>query len=260
MKIALITLSCEGARVARALAAQLEGSEIYLHSAVKGFPKTRRFTRIADLTGKLFASHRGLIFIAPTGLVVRTIAPLLRNKLSDPAVVVADVGGRWAISLLSGHEGGANELAMTVANIIAAEPVVTTTTEAVKTVIVGIGCRRGTAASSIIAAVTEALARAKISLEQVRLLASADLKRDEAGLLEAAKLLNVPLRFVSSEEIRRSPRRFARSDFVRKKVNLPAVAEPAALLAGRRTQLLLPKQIIQGVTVALAVENSTSSA
>ena len=86
-----------------------------------------------DLTEQIFASYTGLVYIAPTGVVVRAIAPLLRHKTTDPAVVVVDVGGRWAVSLLSGHEGGANELAVTVANILGAEPVVSTTTEAVKT-------------------------------------------------------------------------------------------------------------------------------
>jgi precorrin-3B methylase len=170
--------------------------------------------------------------------------------------VVVDVGGRWAISLLSGHEGGANDLALSVSNILAAEPVITTTTEAVKTIIVGVGCRRGTPAEPIIEAIRQALATANASIEQVRLLASADIKRDEAGLLEASRQLGIPLRLVSSEEIRQSPRGFERSDFVQEKVNLPAVAEPAALLAGRRTRLLLPKQIFPSVTVALAREDT----
>jgi cobalt-precorrin 5A hydrolase len=103
--------------------------------------------------------------------------------------------------------------------------------------------------------VRDALAKANVTLEQVRLLASADLKADEAGLLAASRELNVPLKLVSSNEIRQTRRAFGRSGFVQSKVNLPAVAEPAALLAGRRTTLLLPKQKYGNVTVALAVEN-----
>ena len=80
-------------------------------------------------------------------------------------------------------------------------------------------------------------------------------RRDEAGLLAAARELNVPLKFVSSEEIRQSRRGFTRSKFVQSRVNLPAVAEPSALLAGRRTKLLLPKQKYPTVTVALAAES-----
>jgi cobalt-precorrin 5A hydrolase len=230
--------------------------DIYVHSGVAAKrASVRRFKRVGDLAGELFAKYRRIVFIAPTGLVIRAIAPHIRHKTTDPAVVVVDVGGRWAISLLSGHEGGANELAVAVANVLGAEPVVTTTTEAARTIIVGVGCRRGAAAASIVAAIEESLGRAKRSIEQVRLIASADLKRDEAGLIEAARLLGRPIVFVGSDEIRQCGRRFTRSRFVQSKVNLPAVAEPAALLAGRRTRLLLPRQTFTGVTVALAAES-----
>lgn len=258
---AIITLSEMGARVAQRLAAAIADSHIYLHRDVAGFPDAPRFDRTADLARDLWPACRGLVFIAPTGLVVRAIAPCIADKHTDPAVVVVDVGGRWAVSLLSGHEGGANELAMTVANTLAAEPVITTTTDAAKTIIAGIGCRRGTPAAEIVAAVQQTLATAGVTLDRVRLLATADIKHDEAGLLEAAAALGVPLRLISSDEIRTCIRTdFARSDFVQDKVDLPAVAEPAALLAGRRTRLLLPKQKFPNVTVALAAEDCTSSA
>ena len=106
----------------------------------------------------------------------------------------------------------------------------------------------------------EALAAAGCALARVRLLASADIKADEPGLLEAARPLGVPLRLIAA---RKSAPRSAPSNippFVQEKVDLPAVAEPAALLAGRRTRLLLPKTISHGVTVAIARENCTSSA
>jgi len=121
-------------------------------------------------------------------------------------------------------------------------------------VIVGIGCRRGTPAERIVAAVREALAEAGVALEEVRLLTSADIKADEAGLLAAAEALGVPIRFIATAEIRSSSREFALSTFVEEKVNLPAVAEPAALLAGRRTQFICRKKKINGITIALARE------
>jgi cobalt-precorrin 5A hydrolase len=172
--------------------------------------------------------------------------------------VAVDVGGRWAVSLLSGHEGGANDLALAVANILAAEPVISTTTEAVKNLIVGVGCRRGAAAGAIVAAIREALTLAGCELARVRLVATAEIKADEPGLREAARELGLPLRLVSAEEIRQTVRPFAHSDFVQEKVDLPAVAEPAALLAGRRTQLILPRQVLHSVTVAIARESCMS--
>jgi len=189
---------------------------------------------------------------------VRAIAPLLEHKTKDPAVVVVDVQGRWAVSLLSGHEGGANDLAITVANALSAEPVITTTTEAVKTLIVGVGCRRGTKSEKIKAAIRAALTEVDLEISQVRLLSSAEIKSDEQGLLQAAQELGVPLLFISSGEIRGFAGNFDRSDFVQEKVNLPAVAEPSALIAGRRTRLILKKRTFNGVTVAIARENYLS--
>ncbi|MCX6906483.1 MAG: cobalamin biosynthesis protein [Verrucomicrobia bacterium] len=255
MKLAIITLSAEGARVAKRLTCAIPEAHLYLHSALPRRAKAKRFNAIVALSRKIFRRYDGLIYVCPTGVVVRAIAPLIRHKLTDPAVVVVDVGARYAISLLSGHEGGANALALEVANILRAEPVVTTTTEAVKNLIVGLGCRRGTASEQIVAAVREALHKVRATSEQVRLLASADIKANEKGLIEAATQLGLSLRFIASDEIRLTPRKFQRSKFVKNKVNLPAVAEPAALLAGRRTQLLLPKTILHGVTVAVAREN-----
>lgn len=258
MKIAAISLSNEGARVAAALAAALDSVDVFLHAAVTGQQPVQRFERIADLTREVFPRYEGLVYVAPVGVVVRVIAPCIRHKTVDPAVVAVDVGARWAVSLLSGHEGGANELAMLVANALGAEPVVTTTTEAVKDLIVGVGCRRGAAAGAIVAAVHEAVSRAGCDLARVRLLASAEIKAGEAGLWEAARELSLPLRLIPADEIRHTPRAFEHSDLVWDKMDLPAVAEPAALLAGRRTQLVLTRQILHGVTVAVAREDCMS--
>ncbi|MEW6531361.1 MAG: cobalamin biosynthesis protein [Thermodesulfobacteriota bacterium] len=258
MKIALVTLSAEGARVADHIADGFPEARVYLHTSVEAALRGERFDSILNLTKEIFGRFEGLVYIAPCGVVVRAIAPLLKHKASDPAVVVVDVCGRFAISLLSGHEGGANDLAFQVANLIDAEPVVTTTTEAAKNLIVGVGCRRGTTSKRIVEAIKAVLTEADLGIDEVRLLASADIKAKEAGLLEASRKLGIPLRFISSEEIRSSARAFQRSAWVQQKVNLPAVAEPAALLAGRRTTLLVPKKDHHGVTVAVARENCSS--
>lgn len=255
MTIGLVTLSKEGALLADNVRRVFPNSNMYVHENVEGKWDAERFNSIVELTGRIFDNHKGLVYVAPCGVVVRALAPNLKNKTQDPAVVVVDVGARWAISLLSGHEGGANELAIAVGNILAAEPVISTTTEALKTIIVGIGCRRGIKSEKIVAAVQAALNEADLNLSQVRLLSSPSLKADEEGLLAAARDLGVPLRFITAGEIRGSVRVFDHSPFVEEKVNLPAVAEPCALLAGRRTRLVLPKRIYNGITIALAEES-----
>jgi cobalt-precorrin 5A hydrolase len=256
VKTALIALSREGALLADRLRSEIGDAWLYLHESVDGFADSARFSKIVDLTRDIFSEYEGLVYFAPCGVVVRALAPNILSKHTDPAVVVVDVGGRYAVSLLSGHEGGANDLAITVSNILGAEPVISTTTEAVKSIIVGVGCRRGVRAAEIIEAIRTACGKAGVDMSEVRLLASADIKSDEEGLLAAAQELDLPIRFIASEDIRSSNRQFKHSDFVKLKVNLPAVAEPAALLAGRRTRLILPKTIFNGIPVAIARESS----
>lgn len=76
-----------------------------------------------------FASLDALIFIGAMGIVVRDMAPCLKSKLTDPAVVVLDEKGQFAISVMSGHLGGANQLCRSVAHLIDAVPVITTSSD-----------------------------------------------------------------------------------------------------------------------------------
>ena len=80
-------------------------------------------------TEKKFREKDALIFIGAAGICVRSIAPYVQSKKTDPAVIVADEQGRHAISLLSGHIGGANALTLLVSEILGAEPVITTATD-----------------------------------------------------------------------------------------------------------------------------------
>lgn len=80
---------------------------------------------LKDHLAALWTSHRSLVFCLATGAVVRLIAPLLQHKSSDPAVVVVDEGGKFVISLCSGHQGGADQLARLIALQIGATPVLT---------------------------------------------------------------------------------------------------------------------------------------
>lgn len=255
MKVALITLSEKGAVVARHLAARLPDTSIFVHGDVTRQEGENSFDRVLEATPSLVERFDGLVYIMPAGVAVRALEGNLRHKTEGPGAVVADVAGRYAVSLVGGHEAGGNRLAMQVANLLDAEPVISTTTEAAKTLIAGVGCRRGVSADDVERAVAEGLDEVGASISKLRLLASADIKKDEDGLLEAAENLDVSVRFIGSRRIRECCRDFGRSEVAERRVGLPAVAEPAALLAGTRTTLCLRKTIHGPVTVALARED-----
>ncbi|WP_058911273.1 cobalt-precorrin 5A hydrolase [Entomohabitans teleogrylli] len=83
----------------------------------------------AQTVREAFHSYSALIVVGATGLTIRVIAPLVNDKLTDPAVVVIDERGQHVISLLSGHVGGANALTRYLAGVLGADPVITTATD-----------------------------------------------------------------------------------------------------------------------------------
>ena len=92
------------------------------HSSVYGTERT------VD-SGKEIEKASAIIFIGSTGIAVRAIAPFIKHKSEDPAVLVIDEAGHFVISLLSGHLGGANELTHYISKLISAEPVITTASD-----------------------------------------------------------------------------------------------------------------------------------
>ena len=129
-EIAVWCLSGRGLRHAAILAESLNIRCFYPEDKEKPdkIPVTP-FRRLEPAVAEAFHAHPAHVFVMATGIVVRVIAPLLKSKLEDPAVVVMDEQARHAISLVSGHLGGANALAETVAELTGAEPVITTATD-----------------------------------------------------------------------------------------------------------------------------------
>jgi len=132
MKCAIISVTNHGAVLGSKLADQL----IILGHQVDVFAKAGRnplqtvsYDSVSSLMDEIFSRYEGLIFIMATGIVVRVIAPYIQDKRMDPAVVVMDEQGQFAISLLSGHIGGGNELAKLIGHTMGARPVITTATD-----------------------------------------------------------------------------------------------------------------------------------
>ncbi|MCD8309735.1 MAG: precorrin-4 C(11)-methyltransferase [Prevotellaceae bacterium] len=123
MKTAILPVSEAGMEIARTLSQELPDAAIFTTHEESGC------TPVDSLGGfvkERFNQFDAFVFIGAMGICVRTIAPMVRDKHTDPAIVCVDSTGQYAVSVLSGHIGGANALTRQVAGIIGAEPVVTT--------------------------------------------------------------------------------------------------------------------------------------
>ncbi len=258
----------------------------------------------SEVVRESFAKYRRIIALMSAGIVIRAIAPLIRNKWEDPAVVVVSPDMRYAIPILGGHHG-ANVLAKDLQGV-GLIPVITTATElagkmAVETLaektntdilnrestravnaailegslpvypvpgpgmviagprvsilvhrgeyLVGIGCRKGITKGEVTMAIGKACAEAGIGCEKVLAYVTTEKKLGETGLREAIEDLCGNLVFLDDELIntQESPSPSRAAD-----IGLKGVAEPCALAFSRHRELLLPKRVYGGVTVAIA--------
>jgi len=133
MRIAVVAITRNGALLGKRLREGPTGTELYVSSRYAGQAGKERVVfgpeELRELLVSLWGAVDGFVLIMATGIVVRLIAPLLESKQTDPAVVTMDDAGRFAISLTSGHLGGANELAERCAFITGARAVITTATD-----------------------------------------------------------------------------------------------------------------------------------
>ncbi|MGW4676370.1 precorrin-3B C(17)-methyltransferase [Streptomyces sp. NPDC004324] len=131
--IGLISATAAGAAARDRLAAAWPGrTRVYDGSGGSGSAADGASAgSVGDAVRRAFVECDQLVCFLATGAVVRLIAPLLGDKATDPGVVCVDEAGRFAVSLVGGHGGGANELAREVGGLLDAEPVVTTATDAV---------------------------------------------------------------------------------------------------------------------------------
>lgn len=267
----------------------------------------------------LIVSHLAL------GATTRLVAPLLRSKVTDPGVVVVDEAGRFAVPLVGGHAGGANDLARRIGEGIGATPVLTTATDALnlpaldtlgwaysgdvagvtralidgapvlvektapwplpplpsnvsteasepvarivvtdqalapqselptvtlhpKSLIVGMGCNRGTDVSAIRQLLTDTLAEHGLALESVAAITTIDIKAGEIGFLKLVKELGIPLVDYPADELAEQDVPTP-SALVQGVVGTPSVAEASVLAHG--AELIVPKQHTTEVTCAI---------
>ena len=130
MQIAVISFTKNGKELADKIAGCLseEGYEVTADIKCNG-ARGSITESLGEWTGRMFQKCYALIYVGAAGIAVRAIAPYVESKTSDPAVLVADEKGSYIIPVLSGHIGGANELAVSLAAGIGGSPVITTATD-----------------------------------------------------------------------------------------------------------------------------------
>lgn len=140
MRLAVIAFTPNGLKLEKKLMTVLEEEHHEIHFFIKskyietseeehGYRIEAVSSSLKEWAQRWIPGQDGILFIGATGIAVRTMAPFIQSKRTDPAVVVMDERGQFAISLLSGHLGGANELAQEIAEKTGAVPVITTATD-----------------------------------------------------------------------------------------------------------------------------------
>ena len=124
MNLSYISFTERGKALAERIQDLLGGESVCLRRG-----DSKKNLSLSSWTAEAFEHSQALIYIGAAGIAVRAIAPHIQSKLSDPAVIVTDEYGRFVIPILSGHWGGANELARRIANITGGTAVITTATD-----------------------------------------------------------------------------------------------------------------------------------
>ncbi|MDO7786355.1 cobalt-precorrin 5A hydrolase [Desulforamulus aquiferis] len=341
-RIAVFALTRGGVELGEALGRLFSDIQLMVPSRFKSRQFVQETVFFDDWNGAVreaFKKYRQLVFIMATGIVVRTLAPLLESKYTDPGVVVLDERGSFAISLLSGHLGGANALANKLSRALKCTPVITTATDVngvialdslaadlecriyprsqlkvfnrllaegeriplfsqwplkhnlgeglkyipgtmiskegvgvyitnrllppdnearlilrPRNLVAGVGCRKGVSRDLIVSALKRAFRLGGLSLLSLKCLASIDIKMKEIGLCQGAEYFKVPLVQVDRENIEELTGQYTPSDFVKEIIGVGGVCEPASMIASGMGKIVVPKQKLGPVTVALAEE------
>lgn len=131
MRIDVVAFSTNGCATAKRVGEVLADDDVRLFSKTSsdslGLEPIQGPVR--EWVEKSFSECDAIVFVGATGIAVRYVAPYVRSKDTDPAVVCIDEHGRWAIALLSGHIGGCNQLTGRIADGIGAEAIITTATD-----------------------------------------------------------------------------------------------------------------------------------
>ena len=213
----------------------------------------------AETVQRAYQQGERLIAICATGIIIRTLAPVLTDKYRDPAVLAVDEAGQFVIPLLSGHEGGANDWGHKIAMELGATLVSTTANNYISPrYTLGFGCERHCPAEYLESLIHDCLQRAGITMDQIHSFNSIDLKADESAMIAIAEKYQRPFLTWTAAELNTVSERLKNpSQYVFDTVGVAGVAESSALLAGDQlttssAELLVEKQKNAKATCAIA--------
>ena len=191
----------------------------------------------SDAMQQSFTSGHVIIAICATGIVIRSLAAVIQDKMTDPAVLVLDEFGQYVIPLLSGHEGGANDLSFQISELLVDAKNVQTTAKAyVKPIYtLGLGCERDCPKSFIEDVVNKALAQISLTMDDISTVSSIDIKADERALIDFSAQWQKPFQCFTKEVLSGVYALLStRSDYVFNTVGVYGVAESAALISAKK--------------------------
>ncbi len=243
----IFSLTDQGKVIGDRLANALEGS-IHLH-------RPEEFSLAARAA---FEQNHRCVFVCSTGIIIRVLAPVLKDKHTDPPVLALDEQGKFVIPLLSGHEGGASAFGYRIAKLLDGTLVNTTATDYSQPVYcLGVGSDKG-CPTELIKDLFESSISALAEPVNISAVASIDVKQNETGILQFADTLSLSLQCYSAEQLRSVEDQLSvRSEIVFNEVGCYGVAEAAALLAateitGKAAELVITKQKNDRSTISVA--------
>lgn len=215
---------------------------------------------LAEIVNESFSSFGALVMVMACGIAARMTGPLLRSKYTDPAVVVTDRAGLFAVSLAGGHEGGANQLACDVASLTGGEPVITTGTEADRLAAVGVGYQSRATAEDIEHAVRSGLGLCGLTPDGIKFLSTGLMKWEDREIRKAARKLGLLLRYFPNNKLSWLDGVSAPSQAAMRHFSIKGVSEQCALLSLKEPEIIVPRTVFSPVTIAVAREKFSWSA
>lgn len=131
MKISIISVTERGRKISGVIGDIFNENNTVTRYAFHKYTDDNSFSfaNLGDISEKIFKDSDTIVFICSVGIAVRTIAPYIKSKITDPAVIAMDEQGKFVIPVLSGHLGGANHITRIIAENTGATPVITTATD-----------------------------------------------------------------------------------------------------------------------------------